>query len=160
MTKTTLTIAGWILAASYPELAIPLSKIAGESWWLVLLRTEMLSSFWVLLSYEILSGIFWFLRRVFRTNFTINSLKRNRKKVWFTKIKPRTASWVKKIIEKAEANPYLVLFLFNLIPIIPYLTTITVVAVKFFRIRRGLFVILCGNGIKILVITLLAYKLL
>lgn len=163
--KIMLEILAWILSVSYPETTIILWKETGKSLLITLLTIEFISALSVLASYEIFSGILWFLKKFLRIN-SFPFLKKGKKQIcretWRTKIKTNVVSRTKEIVEKSRKSAYfiyLILFVLNCIPIIPYITTGTVVAVKIFQIRGGIFVVLIGNAVKILLFTMFVFKL-
>lgn len=157
-TKILLMFPNLILTIIHPESAIVLARLTGETWWVVLLRIEILSNFVMLGFYEVLRGIFWLFNKIFRINLSFRS-KANYENKYLKNTKTNMSLWVQSTIENLKVHPYILLFILNLIPAIPYLTTATIIAVSALKIQRGMIAVLAGNAVKILVVVLIVFAL-
>ena len=155
-------ILGWILTCIHAESAIIGWKIAGKGWLFTLLSVEGVSILSVCFSLWLIDILLFILKKIFKINLFLK-IKRNawykRLSEWNRERKTNSVSFIKKTIQEIEMHPYLTLFIFNLVPFVPYLTFGTVATVKLLQVRFGLLVILAGNAVKILYLTTIIFLL-
>ncbi len=130
---------------------------------LLLLTSTMV----LLINYGILSGMVWVLKkasdRVVKMMKEILPQKKNKKirrslqklLKWLGRFERRVGE---KVIKTVKKHPYGTLFLLNLVPYAPYLSIAAIIAAKIGKIRYGIFPILAGNGVKVIMIVMGVYK--
>lgn len=156
-------IIGWILSGFQLEAAIIAWKIAGEDWLVTLTRAVLMGTLGVLIPYVGFTVIIVTLEKILGVNISVHLPQwvwnRNGKRKRNERLKLFFKEFVRKALQKAGNHPHFLLFFFNLLPLIPYLTLATVIAVRLSKIRWGILVVLAGNSLKIVLFVSIAFQL-
>lgn len=154
-------IIGWILSGFQIEAAIIAWKMAGEDWLGTFQRATLMGTLGVLIPYVGFTVIILTLEKIFGVNISVHLPQwvwnRNRKRN--KRLKLFITEFLRKALQKAGNHPHFLLFFFNLLPMIPYLTLATVIAVRFSKIKWGILAVLAGNWLKIALFISMAFQL-
>ena len=155
-------IIGWLLSGFQIEAAIIAWKIAGEDWPVTLTRAILMGTLGVLIPYVGLTVIIATLEKILGVNISVHLPQwvwnRNEKRKRNERLELFFKEFVRKALQRAGNHPHFLLFFFNLLPMIPYLTLTTVIAVRLSRLRWGIFAVLAGNSLKIVLFISIAFQ--
>ncbi len=172
--KEVLIGLGWILntilAVSWTDLATISWSKAGVEWKYTLITMLITSNLLICANYGLFSAVMVVIRwvRSLFDRLKKNLMKNNLKKkglIWsvLRKIFKWSNSWTEKwekALAKYRTSPlfYFLLFVLNLIPIVPYVSTGTILAGKVVKTHwYGLLIILAGNTLKVILWTKIVY---
>ena len=155
-------IIGWLLSGFQIEAAIIAWKISGEDWPVTLVRAVLMGTVGVLIPYVGFAVIIATLEKILGVNISVHLPQwvwnRNRKRKGDGKLKLLMKEFVRRALQKAGNHPHFLLFFFNLLPLIPYLTLATVFATRISKIRWGILAVLAGNSLKIVLFVSIAFQ--
>ena len=156
-------IIGWILSGFQIEAAIIAWKISGTNWLNTLIRAVVMGTLGILIPYIGFTVIILTLEKIFGVNISIRLPQwvwnKNRKRKRNIKLKLIIRDSVRKALQKAGNHPHFLLFFLNLLPMVPYLTLATVIAVRLSKTKWGILAVLTGNWLKIALFISIAFRL-
>lgn len=149
-----------------PETAIIILRKEDSHFLLTLLATEIVSCLGILLTYGIFSGVFWFfsylIKKINFVGFRKGNNTTNRRvryiRILLAIFKRELRRKISKALHKNKfLIQHLILISLNLVPI-PFLTTSTVFIIKISKLKNGIYSILVGNFLKVLIVTIFFYR--
>jgi len=153
-----------IFSGIWPEFAAIGWYKLGMSETQVLFTLLVTSNLIMVLNYGVLGGVFWEIKKVLseRVNSNSNGGLREIMK-WYSQWKDgkktKEEEMGKKIADILSKYKYLILFMINLVPMIPSLSTATIIAARLAKVKYDIIPILLGNTVKLCLWVTLIYSL-
>jgi len=155
----------WLLTWTYTDAAAIGRWKAGDAWIYTFSILLLASSILILVSYGIFSGISRVWKRFFTSKIEKPTFRKKRivkfllsLYAWWQKKSERVSTkWGKRIAKAMGRHKYLILFAFNLVPYVFYVSAATIAAAKIKKVPYAVWPILAGNAVKVLYIVGLVY---
>ena len=153
-----------IFSGIWPEFAAIGWYKLGMSETQVLFTLLVASNLIMALNYGVLGGVFWEIKKILAKRVNSNSNGGLREIIqWYSQWKDgkktKEEEMGKKIADILSKYKYLLLFIFNLIPIIPLLSTATIIAARLAKVKYDIVPIFLGNTVKLCLWVTLIYNL-
>ncbi len=155
----------WLLTWTYTDVAVIGRWRAGDTWVYTFLVLLLASTILIIVSYGISRGVSRAWKRFFTSKIERPTFRRKRivrfflglYAWWQKKSEKVSTKWGKRIAKTMGRHKYLILFVFNLVPYIPYVSAATIAAAKFKKIPHAIWPIFAGNAVKVFYMVGLIY---